>query len=281
MKGIVFYIICFFMFFAASAQKIENVRFTQKGKNISVIYDIISTKSNDKFTITLYISEDNGISWNGPLKSVSGDVGNNQTPGSKKNIIWDVLADRKELIGEVMFEVRAEMVFLQKDVAGTYKDIRDGKIYKTVVMGDQTWMAENLNYNNGDSWCYDDNNSNCIKFGRLYSWAASKTVCPNGWRLPTRDELECLKAYPYEQLVHTGKSGFGVLLGGWRNYNGNFNNIDAYANFWSSSKSGKKTSDGTDDETAWYLYISGSSKTAEVYTSRYTCGFSIRCIQDK
>ena len=101
---------------------------------------------------------------------------------------------------------------------GTLTDERDGKSYKTVQIGSQTWMAENLNYykssdrslDNGRAVCYDNLDSNCDKYGRLYTWSAAmdtartecgykaktcnpKTlppqgICPDGWHLPTNDD---------------------------------------------------------------------------------------------
>ncbi len=89
------------------------------------------------------------------------------------------------------------------------------QIYDTVVIGTQTWMAENLNYNVNGSRCYDNDPANCTKYGRLYDWAAAmdlprscnnescssqmqlkhKGVCPSGWHIPNNDDWNVLINY--------------------------------------------------------------------------------------
>lgn len=65
-----------------------------------------------------------------------------------------------------------------------------GRTYKTVEIGDTYYMAENMNYETGNSWCYNNSADSCKKYGRLYDKETAVKVCPEGWRLPETVEAD-------------------------------------------------------------------------------------------
>ncbi len=170
---------------------------------------------------------------------------------------------------------------------GELTDTRDGKKYKTVKIGSQTWMAENLNYDASGSKCYENNSANCAKYGRLYDWKTAMKVCPSGWHLPSKSEYEMLdKAVGGENDVAgeklKAKSGwnkngngtdefeFSALPGGGSG--GYFGIAGNYGNWWSSAESSSYS--------AYYRIMSYNDVNARWNYNGKGYLFSVRCLQD-
>ena len=105
------------------------------------------------------------------------------------------------------------------------------KNFESVRIGDQIWMAKNIDADVSGSFCYNNDLLNCKKYGRLYTWDAAQNVCPEGWRLPTENDFRqlrenarsidekniasVLKSPEWDSLGR--KNGFNALPSGYRN----------------------------------------------------------------
>lgn len=131
-----------------------------------------------------------------------------------------------------------------------------GQTYRTVKIGDQEWMAENMNADEDGSVCYRDSSKYCDMYGRLYSWDAATKVCPEGWRLPDTTDWTILfdavggKAQAATRLKATTSwtqngdgngddaFGFSVFAAGGANESGSLLYLGKgnSASFWTSVK---------------------------------------------
>lgn len=199
----------------------------------------------------------------------------------------DVYEKRKE-------EERKRLAEMEKNIKyGSLTDSRDGQIYKTISIGSQTWMAENLAYrtNIGSYWAYDNNNNNVEKYGLLYNWETSKNICPTSWHLPSNNEWTTLITYLNGDEKNAGSkmktktgwnyhidghclnsSGFSALPAGNCINNGTFQYLNEAAFFWTSSPD-----EGKD---AYYIYLDYRYDYVLQGDHFRTNGFSIRCVKD-
>ncbi len=178
----------------------------------------------------------------------------------------------------------------------TYTDTRDGQVYKTVKIGSQWWMAENMNYEMDNSWCFEDEQGNCDTYGRLYAFETALTACPSGWRLPDNKDWNILIDYlgaietaggrmkatgtlqdssGYWLKPNTGatnESGFSGLPGGSRSGFGHFNRLGSDGYWWSA------TDNQGGSAILWRLSNRSSSISEDSYLKQY--GLSVRCIRN-
>ncbi|MDR2585054.1 MAG: hypothetical protein LBC84_02375 [Prevotellaceae bacterium] len=177
-------------------------------------------------------------------------------------------------------------------VTGTFTDSRDGQSYRTVVIGGQTWMAENLSFDIDSSWCYNDDNANCAKYGRLYAWVAAVKACAglgDGWHLPdTANWYALLEVVGGWEIAGaklkskvgwqkdgngTDEFGFTALPGGGRRSSSDDFILVGKEGWWWNATKGK---------------VSGASSTSIVYYDdcvfvglpNRSVGLSVRCVQD-
>jgi len=168
----------------------------------------------------------------------------------------------------------------------------EGKTYITVLIGTQCWFKENLNFQSGNSWCYDDNSTNCDTYGRLYDWQTALTVCPSGWHLPSDEEWTTLTTFlggesvaggkmkeagnthwDPSSICNTNESGFTALPGGMKMMpGGSYSGLTTYATFWSSSE--YYISESWDR----WLWYGGCEAFRNYYNKLW--GHSVRCLRD-
>ena len=183
----------------------------------------------------------------------------------------------------------------------TMTDSRNGQTYKTVKIGEQVWMAENLNFKTDSSYCYNDSSKYCKKYGRLYSWAAAVNACPDGWRLPSETDFKNLiKAVGGEKDAGTklkstggwndddGKSGNGTDSFGFSALPAGVGNAGIYGGegyttiFWGSTECGAENSPEPGDGCAYAMNLDYDEVNVNLpsYAARDLV-LSVRCVKGK
>jgi len=74
-------------------------------------------------------------------------------------------------------------------------DSRDNQKYDVIVVDSIRWLGENLNYKMNGSVCYENQENNCRKFGRMYPGQIAERACPMGWRIPEEDDWDKLNEF--------------------------------------------------------------------------------------
>ncbi|GBU24768.1 hypothetical protein R83H12_01403 [Fibrobacteria bacterium R8-3-H12] len=159
--------------------------------------------------------------------------------------------------------------------------------FKTVKIGNQIWMAENLNIDIQGSKCYEDNPENCKKYGRLYYYGIAVQACPKGWHLPSDKEWQMLVDFVGGEAVAgtklkakdgwneggngTDDYGFSALPGGNGNSDGSFYGVGKYGS-WSATEDNASI--------AWSRNMDYDDAKVIRDHNYKTYLFSVRCVQD-
>lgn len=133
----------------------------------------------------------------------------------------------------------------------TFTDSRDGKQYQAIefdipleggVSVKRTWMAQNLDFETEGSFCYKNEPAYCGKFGKLYTYDVAVEVCPEGWRVPTKNDWYMLfsafggEKVAGEAMKEDGESGMNLFAGGFGDASGTFKGIGVEGNYWDSEE---------------------------------------------
>ena len=149
----------------------------------------------------------------------------------------------------------------------------DIRLYKTIRVGNQVWMAENLNFKTGKSWCFENDEYNCNIYGRLYDWNTAAKACPSGWHLPTRREWDEASITEFPAMLRefggslSGEFSHAVAANEYK-----FLNKDMAGNWWSL------TEYGNNDSYSWHIQAN-EKELSEKITNK-SIGYSVRCVQN-
>lgn len=177
------------------------------------------------------------------------------------------------------YEMGREAGLVDKCRMNVFTDNRDGKVYPTIQIGNQIWLAKNLSYkpDSGKYWTPDNDINNVAIYGYLYNWETAQNVCPSGSHLPSKEDFEILLQNEEvkglkDNLIVTGKSGFSALFGG---FHAGINYIPSGIStaFWTSSVS---------EKSVWLMCIVQNGSNASIYNfpKKNSTGNPVRCLLD-
>lgn len=288
----------------ANSQTIENIDFHAEGQTIVATYDLIGCVSNEHYSVGLEFVRETGEKV--IPKTLSGDL-SSLLCGSKR-IVWDIFKDRSSFEGK--YQVHVSFKSISKIPIDP-----DGYEYKTVEIGDQVWIAENLRtskYNDGTlikyvtdptewsqlstgAYCFYENNvGNNDIYGKLYNFYAvdTKKLCPVGWHVPSDEEWTKLIIFLGEENTAASKM---KSTSGWSDFNGKPGKCTNESGL-SVLPGGSRSTSGAFSEigdngnwwsyteylvrNAWYryLYYNYFKVYRDVCDKGY--GLSVRCLRD-
>ncbi len=183
----------------------------------------------------------------------------------------------------------------KKEKTGVFTDKRDDKSYKWIRIDDQVWMAENFAFkpSEGKYWAYNNDENNIPSYGYLYDWQTAQNIAPEGWHLPSKDELKKLveflgdKQNAYQKLIKPGidywgisnkkdQTGFDALPSGYFDQRDNsFNLKGEITMFHSTTESSSRSADYT-----MGLVLNKNFKTASIEGRPKTLALPVRFIKD-
>jgi len=301
---------------------VDNVSFSMTGTTVTVLYDVKDAEQTS-VTVSMIVSSDGGATWTYNYGTATGNIGTVTgitTTFTTKTINWTYSGAQNPNFQIIVYA--NDNTADGSPCAGTEKVYWEGgpnndgaAYYKTIQIGLQCWLKENLNVgtkilvagdqtNNSipEKYCYGDNDANCPTDGGLYQWAeavqylngATNTaspsspfpakvqgICPTGWHLPTYEEFKaCSTAVGGSaNALKAVSQGTGTNTSGFSSLFSGFVYDDR--RFYNKGINSLSWSSTNYDATqANYLQLHSTDNTVYVIYSSKVDGFSVRCAKD-
>ena len=241
----------------SSLKKIQKVNLNNSESNeIPIIQN--STKVQEK-SEDIHFEKNNYINSNAELTFLLGKKVNNDDKTKQKY---------------------KDLIEWNNDKTGIYTDKRDNRRYSVVEFDGQIWMTENFAYHldNKNCWAFKNDPNNVNSYGYLYNWYSLDKVCPQGWRIPMKDDFEKLlmnlggsKSVIYNTLTNQNEAGFSSKFCGFRNGMGSFYGESEFTYYWT------KNSNSRGSVTCLYINANGTIAIANFSNQ---LGLSVRLIAE-
>lgn len=251
-------------YYDASTKSITIKSDTLLLRDTTVIHDTIIKKEQITKSDTI-ISRDTVTLNNTVIVSKSDTIQITKTiHDTVKSVVTDTIQITKTIRDTI---VKKDTIYLEPETPKQdemiFHDDRNDKTYRLETVAGKVWFKDNLNYETPNSFCYDDNERNCDKYGRLYLWKPALTACPIGWHLPTKAEMQDY-AKTYDYAVETAKAGI-------KNMNNKYLNLDSALYL--------RTDEDISSFYSCYLQASTSELICESYGTKQDA-MSVRCVKD-
>lgn len=175
------------------------------------------------------------------------------------------------------------------EISTTDRSLPDTLVSSKRMADGREWTTDNLNVKTPSSWCYEDAEPNCAKYGRLYTWESAQRGCASlggRWRLPTDAEWRQMATHygglgndspeggkaTYMALVSGGVSGFNAVLGGNRSGEGQFDRLEGHGLYWAATENNPATA-------PFYNFGKGSQALYRQPMGQKQMAISVRCIR--
>ena len=230
--------------------------------------------------------------WGMAVRCIEGEAKLSSSSSAKSSSSSIKSSSSSQVSSSSSTSVKSSWQFLNPSISyGEMTDSRDGQVYKTIVVDNITWMAENLNFESANSYCYNDSSKYCATYGRMYTWSAALKACPDGWHLPSYDEAYALTGPDLNGQTKGGDKlrsmvgwneegrpgldtyGFSASPGGRRISSGQYYALGTEVGYWFIVEDGDIIYD-------WVMEFHHDSPNSMLTRENEDWAYSVRCVKN-